>query len=259
MTAPSSSFAIKGVPEVIIEDFSTGATYARLLRSVDAKLSFDFPSEDIYGGNGLYPFDTFDKDRKGSISFTNAEFDAGLISATMGGSVTRAGTSSIYVMGEAHTIPASTAYTVDLTNKTTAVAASVKVRYATTGLEFDLVTSDLGTGEFTYASGTCTFAVGDASAAILIDYEYTVADGDVVSVLSNTTIPVVKITMTNTFKDTSGNNTTMTIVVFKAKASGKMDFDQGRGKAATHSLDFTLLDAGRSDKKMVDFYTARLA
>lgn len=259
MTAPNWDYVFYGVPEVIIEDFSTGVVRARILKAVDVKIGLDFPSEDVYGGNDLYPFFTVDKERKGTISMSNALFNAGLLNATMGATVTRAGTADVLVTGEAHTIPGSVSYTVDLTNKTTATAATVKVRYED-GADLELVTAGSeAAGKYSYSSGTLTFHSDDKSKAITIDYVYTVADGDVVSVLSNSLTPVVKITMVNTMKDLDGNTIKETITIYKAKASGKVEVGQSRGKASEHALEFSILEAGRSDKKMIDFATARIA
>lgn len=258
MTAPARQFVFKGVPQVLINDFSTKVTMVRLLRATDAKLSLDFQSDNIFGGNSLFPFDTIDKDRTGQVSLTNSEFDAGIITATMGSAVTRGTTAEIQVISEAATIPSSVAYTVDLVNKTTAITASISVRYALTGLPLTQCTAGSeAVGTYSVAAGVLTFAVADKGLGILTDYKYTVADGDVVSVLSNTLIPVCEIVLVNTFKDEAGNDTTETITIYKAKASGKTDIDQSRGKAATHQLDFNILDPGRSDNKMIDFSTAR--
>lgn len=258
MTAPAKQFVFYGVPEVLINDFSTKATIVRILKAVDVKISLDFPSEDVYGGNDLFPFFTVDKERKGSVSLNNAEFDAGIVNAAMGSSVVSATTAEVLVMGESHTVPASSTYTVDLTNKTTAIAATVKVRYADTGVELTLDPTTPATGKYTLASGVLTFAVGDASKVILVDYKYTVADGDVVSILSNTLIPVVEIMMVNTMKDKDGNTIKETITIYKAKASGKTEIGQSRGKASEHALEFTLLESGRADKKMIDLSTVRI-
>ena len=259
MAAPNRQFVFYGVPEVLIRDFSTKATIVRLLKAVDVTISLDFPSEDVYGGNDLFPFFTVDKERTGKVTMSNAEFDAGLLDAAMGSTVARAATAEVLVVGEAKTVPAASTYTVELTNKTTAVANTVKVCYADSGVELALVEAGSeAAGKYSYDNGTLTFAVADAGKDVLIDYKYTVADGDVVSVLSNTLIPVVEILMVNTMKDKDGNTIKETITIYKAKASGKTDLSQSRGKASEHALEFSILESGRPDKKMIDFSTVRL-
>ena len=259
MTAPNKQFVFYGVPEVVIRDFSTKATIVRLLKAVDVTISLDFPSEDIYGGNDLYPFFTVDKERKGTISMSNAEFDAGIISAAMGSAVSRAGSAEVFVVGEAHTIPSSVSYTVDLTNKTTAIADSQSVRFEDGTELIKVAAGSEATGKYSIAAGVLTFSDADKGKKILIDYKYAVTDGDVVSVLSNSLIPVVEILMVNTMKDKDGNEIKETITIYKAKASGKMDIGQARGKASEHALEFSILESGRSDKKMIDFSTVRIS
>jgi len=257
MTAPSKTFVIKGVGEAIITSASDGSTVARLLRLGDMKLSLNFPTEKIYGGDGLYPFDTIDKERTATVSFTNNEFDPDFLKAAMGATVTPNGTTEVQVMGEAKTIPSDTPYTVDLANKTTAIETSVKVRYADTGQEFTKTTTPT-TGQFSYATGTLTFASADAGKNILIDYKYTVTDGTLASVLTTGQIPVVQIVHVSTFKDASGNDMKLTATIYRAKANGTMEINRARGTAATHALEFEILDPGRPDKKMIDFAIARV-
>ncbi len=75
---------------------------------------------------------------------------------------------------EAHSVPASTPYTVTVTNSATFVA-DFGVSYANTGVQLQEVASGPTQGQYSYAAGVYTFAAADASAAILISYTYTQA------------------------------------------------------------------------------------
>jgi hypothetical protein len=74
---------------------------------------------------------------------------------------------------EADSVPASVAYTVTVSNSTT-WTTDLGVRYATTGIPMTRVATSPTIGQYTVAAGVYTFAAADASAAVLISYEYTV-------------------------------------------------------------------------------------
>jgi hypothetical protein len=76
--------------------------------------------------------------------------------------------------GEAHSVPASSPYTVPATNASTFVD-DYGVLYATTGLPLTKVASAPAAGQYSLAAGVYTFAAADASAAVLVSYTYTIA------------------------------------------------------------------------------------
>lgn len=82
---------------------------------------------------------------------------------------------------EPHNVPATTAYTVTVTNSAT-WAKDLGVTYAG-GNPLTQVTGSPTQGQYSVAAGVYTFAAADASASVLISYEYTNASsGSTVSV-----------------------------------------------------------------------------
>jgi uncharacterized protein YaiE (UPF0345 family) len=77
--------------------------------------------------------------------------------------------------GEAHSVPSSSSYTVTVTNAATYVD-DYGVVYAATGLPLTRVTTVSAAGQYSVntATGVYTFYSGDASAAVLLSYTYTV-------------------------------------------------------------------------------------
>lgn len=258
MTAPARQHVPKGIGEALVNDYSTTLNKVRLLKLGQANFSFDFPIEKIFGGNSLYPFDTMDKERTATVKFTNNEFDADILAALSGATVTRAGSTEVQISKESGTIPGSVSYTVTLAKAATAVTATDHVYYADTGVEFTRVASGPTAGQYSISSGVLTFAAADASKAIYVDYRYTVTDGDLASILTTGTIPVCQINYVVPYKDKSGNNMKMTITIFKAKATGKLDMNFQRGNPATFDLEFEILDPELSSGKLVDVSFARL-
>jgi hypothetical protein len=102
---------------------------------------------------------------------TSAQLFSGTFDLFFGQGVT-IGAGLDFALNEAHTVPASSSYTVTTTNSGTFVN-DWGVRYAATGIPFQHVASLTAAGQYTYSAGVYTFYSGDASAAVQISYEYT--------------------------------------------------------------------------------------
>lgn len=84
-------------------------------------------------------------------------------------------TQTTTVNGEAASVPASSAYTIQIVNHSSFVG-DLGINYAATGARLQQVASGSeATGKYSVnvSTGTYTFASGDASAALLISYQYT--------------------------------------------------------------------------------------
>ncbi len=103
---------------------------------------------------------------KAKMGFINAAVYANLF---YGVSIAT-GTVSL-AQNEAHNVPSATTYTVTVTNSTT-FAKDLGVTYAG-GNPLTLVASAPAAGQYSVAAGIYTFAAADASAPVLISYEYT--------------------------------------------------------------------------------------
>ena len=75
---------------------------------------------------------------------------------------------------EPHVVPASSAYTVTVTNSANFLT-DLGVTYASTGRNLTRVTSGPTQGQYSVSAGVYTFASADASASILIGYVYTLS------------------------------------------------------------------------------------
>lgn len=79
-------------------------------------------------------------------------------------------------LDEAQTVPASSPYTVTVTNSAQFVD-DWGVRYSATGLPLVKVTTSPVQGQYSVSSGVYTFVAADAGAAVLISYRYSSATG----------------------------------------------------------------------------------
>jgi hypothetical protein len=80
---------------------------------------------------------------------------------------------NITALNEAHSVPASSPYTITVINSTT-FKTDLGVWYVG-GDELQRVTSVTAAGQYSVSAGVYTFFSGDASASVLITYEYTSA------------------------------------------------------------------------------------
>ena len=79
------------------------------------------------------------------------------------------------IIGEAATVPAATAYTIQTAQHAT-WTADQGVIYAATGLPLKCVAAGAeALGKYSVSAGVYTFAADDASAKVLISYNYTIA------------------------------------------------------------------------------------
>jgi hypothetical protein len=86
--------------------------------------------------------------------------------------------------GETTNVPSSSPYTYQTINHATFIADQGVV-YASSSLPLKQVASSPTTGQYTVAAGVYTFSAGDANAALLISYTYTVASsGESIAVAS---------------------------------------------------------------------------
>jgi len=79
--------------------------------------------------------------------------------------------STVSQFSEVHSIPASTPYTITVTNATHFVADQGVV-YAATGLPLIAVASSPGQGQYSVSAGVYTFASADSATGVLISYTY---------------------------------------------------------------------------------------
>lgn len=114
----------------------------------------------------------------GKVKFAN--YTGRIFKEFFGASMT--GGQILAANAEAGAIPASSAYTVTVTNSAT-FTTDLGVTYASTGIPLVNVASGPATGQYSYAAGVYTFAAGDASANVFISYLYTASSsGDVITV-----------------------------------------------------------------------------
>ena len=162
--------------------FHTGALFAKSAAANSTPQSFgtlqnvsldmSWTTKPLYGQNN-FPVAIGQGNCKISGKAASANIQARLFNDIFFNGALAAGETAVAVR-ESGQIPASTAYTVTVTNSATFVE-EWEVLNGTTGLPFTKVASAPTAGQYSVAAGVFTFAAADASTPVFISYSYTVA------------------------------------------------------------------------------------
>ena len=249
---------LKGVGYIYMEslekDTETGK-YPEMLRVgrlQTLNFAIETTSEDIFGGDALFPFDEVITGKNATITATTAEFDLKLLDITQGSKTKTNTPAKIYVFDEGCFIDnEEPSYTLEYGDKLVENTISIRFKDGTYLTEVEETPSadeyKVGVG------GVITFSDADKGKEVLIDYQYTVSDADVNHVLTTSLPRPVRIIHVARFQMADGTEGGIQTEIYKAKAQGTFNIDFARATASTHNLELKLLDPGRADKKAISF------
>lgn len=138
----------------------------------DVSFDFDMTTKELYG-QYQFPVAIARGTGKIGIKASVARISALVFSSIFFGTSLSTG-QLVTAFAEAGSVPGSSAYTVTVANSATFVD-DYGVVYALTGLPLTKVASSPAAGQYSVSAGVYTFASGDASAAVLISYTYTIS------------------------------------------------------------------------------------
>jgi len=246
------NITIKGVGYIYLEnevaDDNGDKKDLRIGRLQNLNFALETTTEDVFGGDDLFPFDEVVTGKNATVTATAAEFDLGMVEFTQG-SPTVTEDTEIYVFEEGTVIGADD---YSLKHGTDLVTGSLKVWFKD-GEELDVGDTTPTAGEYTVAGGKLTFATADEGKEVLIDYKYKVTDASVNHVLTDSIAKPVKIVHVANFQAADGTEGGLQTIVYRARAQGTFNIDFARATASTHNLEIKMLDPGRADKKMISF------
>lgn len=139
------------------------------LQDIAVDLSVDLKT---LHGAGKYPIAVGQGKGKTDIKAKTAKVSGAVLGSLFQGRTPSAGIKDA-VINFAAAVPGTGPYTVTVAPPASGTfVADLGVRNAATGLVFTRVAASPGAGQYTVSAGVYTFAAGDASAAILLSYEY---------------------------------------------------------------------------------------
>lgn len=246
----TTDLVLEGVGEGFI--IGTDGSVSPLGKLQDMKISITTSTEKVFGGDSIFQFYEFIKDKTCSFTFTNATFNLNMIELSQGST---ASAGELY-RSETLAVSAKTLTLSKTSNVSTAIG-DTSVVDVDTAKALTQVAATPSDGQFSItAAGVVTLGgtVADGK-KFTVNYVYTDTVNTVGTDILTTSVPGFvelrhkskQITMP------SGESYCVHTRVYRARCDGKLDVDYKRGAASAPSLSFTSLDPGRSDKKFLSF------
>lgn len=243
----SKNLVLHGVGEAFLLS-PDGKIATRLSRMQSLSIEVTSESEDVYGGDSLFPFFNYIKSKSAQFKFKNAVFDMNVLAATQGTAVVEGGQKNVV---ETVSVASNTA---NLTATSGIDVDSVVVMTAD-GAVLTQVTSPTSDTEYAVtATGTLTFSEGFADQEVTVSYVCTVADGSTVHVKTNDVPGFVElrhVSMPIKLKD--GRTVEVHTRVYKAVCDGGFSLEYTRDGAVAPEVTFKSVDPERADKNFVSY------
>ena len=176
--------------------------------------------------------------------------DAKLLNSLFFGQAISSG-QTLEALNEAQNVPGSVAYTVTATHSSTFVS-DLGVSYAGgLGLPLTNTASVTASGQYSVASGTYTFSSSDASAAVWLNYLYTVTTGEQITITNQLlgTTPTFRGVFVNRDPQTG---LLMTFKVNKMTCS-KLTLGSKTADFTIPEMDLTIMDDGTGNIGVLSF------
>lgn len=244
---------IKGVGNLLVKDYKTGAKQMVLARLQSVNLEFAINPEDVWGGDTYFPFTSFVTSKELNISASTALFDVRIAKMLLGGTEKLSNTSdTVWEISEGIVIDETgDDLTYTLKNGATLVEDSLVVYYTDSGEELTPKEETLAKGEYELESnGKITFHTGDKGENISFEYQYTV-ETDSLSIAVDD-IPGTFSLLHVAKLQTDDFDKTIQIIVYRVKPQGTLSLDFARDTAASVDINLKAMDALRADKKICD-------
>lgn len=246
----NTDLVLEGVGSAYL--LSTDGTVSPLGKLQDMQISITTNTERVYGGDSIFNFYEFIKDKSCSFSFTNATFNLNMVQMSQGS------TASVGELYGSETVTiAAKAATLAITSNVSTVAGDTSVVDVLTGLALTQVTSEPTTNQFTISNvGAIAFGGTPADGAqYLVNYVYTkIANTTGTDILTTSVPGFVELRhVSKEIKMPDGHSYKVYTRVYRARCDGKLDVDYKRGAASSPKLNFSSLDPERADKKFLSF------
>ena len=230
---------IHGIGRLILKDFVDPSKVISYSDLQNFSVESTFSSDDITGGNKLFPIASFKKEQALNCSATNATFEAGIIPYLDGGALS--------------TGPVALSDFIEVAIPEDGI---VNLPEAATNVTINGFTAgEAAEGSYKLEGKTVTFAAADAGKTVVIVYDYNTSPEAM-------QYSVTQKSLNKPFKaiynfDISDEDTQVThkgsIVVYKAQCTSGLKLDLAHQTAFAPEFSFSARDAKRQDGKLWDF------
>lgn len=242
----SNNLVLHGVGEAFLLS-ADGSIAGRLSKLQSMSIEVSSESEDVYGGDSLFPIFNYIKSKTATFKFKNATMNMDVLAVTQGTVVEGNGevnaVETLVVKGNKANLSATTG--VDL-ESVVVIADGKALKRATSP-----TTSD----QFSVTeTGVLTFATGFTNTTIEVSYVYKVTDGSTVNVLTNDVPGFVELRHTSApVKLPDGRKVQLHTRVYKAVCDGGFNLEYTRDGAVAPEVTFKSVDPERPDKRFVTY------
>ena len=234
---------IHGIGRLILKDFVDPSKVISYSDLQNFSVESTFSSDDITGGNKLFPIASFKKEQALNCSATNATFEAGIIPYLDGGALS--------------TGAVALSDFIEVAIPEDGVVTLPEVPTAVTINGFEAAEGDPAAGSYKLAQGekTVTFAAADAGKTVVIVYDYnTSAEAMQYSVTQKSlNKPFKAIYNFDIYDEDTQITHKGSIVVYKAQCTSGLKLDLAHQTAFAPEFSFSARDAKRQDGKLWDF------
>lgn len=242
----TENLVLAGVGEAFLLD-AEGKVTARLSKLQSMSIEVTSESEDVYGGDSLFPFYNFIKSKSATFKFKNAVFDMNVLAMTQGADLEEG--AEINALED---VKVST-HAGKLTQTTGVEVDSVVV--ISNGKTLKRVEGTPNADEFKVdTNGALTFNTAFENGTVTVSYVYKNAKGASVNVLTNSVPGYVELRHTSQpMKMKDGTVKRVHTRVYKAICDGGFNLEYTRDGAVAPEVTFKSVDPERSDKRFVSY------
>ena len=242
----TENLVLAGVGEAFLLD-AEGKVTARLSKLQSMSIEVTSESEDVYGGDSLFPFYNFIKSKSATFKFKNAVFDMNVLAMTQGADLEEG--AEINALED---VKVST-HAGKLTQTTGVEIDSVVV--ISNGKTLKRVEGTPNADEFKVdTNGTLTFNTAFENGTVTVSYVYKNTKGASVNVLTNSVPGYVELRHTSQpMKMKDGTVKRVHTRVYKAICDGGFNLEYTRDGAVAPEVTFKSVDPERSDKRFVSY------
>lgn len=227
---------LHGIGKAILRDFREPSKIISMTNMQDLSLESGFSTDDITGGNKMFPIASFKQEQTLNGSVTNATFDEGLLEY-MDGADKTTGTATLSDVMEV-AIPDSLKITLDVEPTNVYVKGFEKGESAEAG-------------KFTVETSTITFAEADKGKVVELVYDYESATATEYSVTQTSmSKPFVFDYIFPIYDEDTQITHKGLIKIYKAQCTSGFTINPQHRTAFAPKFDFSARDAKRVDGKL---------
>jgi len=248
-------WVVDDISEAALFDFVTDAPVGIFEKL--QQLNFQIPANQarVYGGSSKYAFHLTEQDAEGGVTMQNALLDFNQLLAATGATASTG--SSVVPTFEKQAVKSDGKIT--LKKALSMVVDSEKIVVVSKGLTnsgmiLERVTEEPTADQYSIAAGVVTFGDDNLKGKdVRVFYDYTSLNAEVASIKTSTkNKPYKFVAYGRAFDDELNEYFDCVVIIYKAQMLGTFAIDQQRKTATANSLELAILDAGRSDEKVID-------